>query len=131
MRTLSAEIFMFGTEPLGKMLETVKGPLVQQVPQVPQVQLDQLVTQVQPVQLEQQVQPATQVLQDQRVLTQLLSVPQVLPDQQVRGIITIQLRQLELTRAMLGLILIQAEYLSFMMDTGLKQVRHQSVQQDH
>ncbi len=47
----------------------------------------------------------------------------------VRGIITVQHLQLAQALVKLGLIQIQAEFLSFMMDTGLKQEPRQLVQQ--
>jgi hypothetical protein len=49
----------------------------------------------------------------------------------VRGHTQVLLPQLVLDQEMLGLILIQAVFLFIMMDTGLKLVLHQLVQQDH
>jgi hypothetical protein len=99
--------------------------------------LDQLVLQVKLgllVTLDPQEQQETLVQQEilgpQERTAQFLDQREilVLQVQQVRGIITIQRHQLAQILVMRGLILIQAEFLFIMMDTGLRRARRQSVQ---
>jgi hypothetical protein len=92
--------------------------LVRLVQLVTLVLLDQLVTRDQQ-DLPVQYQPSHQQFRDQ--LVQLVQL--------VHGL-THQHRQVHLPQEMLGLTLLQAEYLSFMMDTGSRQAQLQSVLQD-